>query len=80
MERLVTVKAMMERYNCSHPTARKYLRQCVPHLEDPLVAPEWAVREWEESRMVIPPEVSRRRQAEVQQRHKQGRVILPRHR
>ena len=80
MERLITVKAMSERYDCSLPTARKYLRQCVPHMEDPLVAPEWAVREWEEKRMVIPPEISRRRTAEIQQRQKQGRVILPRFR
>ena len=80
MERLVTVKAMCERYDCSLPTARKYLRQCVPHMEDPLVAPEWAVMEWEKGRMVIPPEISRKRQAEVQARQKQGRVIVPRHR
>lgn len=80
MERLVTVKAMSERYDCSLPTARKYLRQCVPHMEDPLVAPEWAVKEWEESRMVIPPETSRRRQVEIQQRQRDGKIKVPRRR
>ena len=54
MDRLVTVKAMRERYGCSTPTARKYLRQVVPHMENPLTAPEWAVREWENSRTVVP--------------------------
>lgn len=74
MDRLVTVKAMCERYGCSNPTARKYLRQVVPHMENPLTAPEWAVREWEDSRTVVPVknvELSRRRE---------GRIIVPRHR
>ena len=78
MERLVTVKDMRERYGCSLPTARKYLRQIVPHLENPLAAPEWAFREWEASRTVIPPEVSRKRRQELITRQKTGRVIVPR--
>ena len=53
MDRLVTVKEMKERYGCSNPTARKYLRQVVPHLESPLDAPEWAVKEWEERTSVV---------------------------
>lgn len=52
MERLVTVTDVRERYGCSRQTARKYLRQCEPHMEKPLTAPEWAFREWEEGRMV----------------------------
>ena len=44
----------MERYGCSTPTARKYLRQCNPHMENPLVAPEWAVQDWEDSRLAVP--------------------------
>lgn len=74
MDRLVTVKDMKERYGCSNPTARKYLRQCHPHMENPLAAPEWAVRDWETSRMVVPAgkiEMLRRREE---------RVIVPRHR
>lgn len=73
MERLVTVRAMRERYGCSNPTARKYLRQCQPHMENPLAAPEWAVQEWEDSRTVINggrPQVNKTA----------GRVIVPRHR
>lgn len=54
MERLFTVKDMKERYGCSNPTARKYLRQCNPHTEDPLTAPVWAVEEWENSRISVP--------------------------
>ena len=80
MDKLVTVKAMRERYDCSLPTARKYLRQCVPHMENPLTAPEWAVREWEERRTVIPVEISRRAAAEIRSRLNTGRVIVPRKR
>ena len=80
MERLVTVKDMRERYGCSSPTARKYLRQCAPHMEDPLVAPAWAVREWEASRTVIPAGISRRRERELRERMNQGRVIVPKRR
>lgn len=76
MDRLVTVREMRERYNCSNPTARKYLRQCHPHMENPLAAPEWAVQEWEDSRTVIP--VSRR--TEIYSRKQAGRVIVPRKR
>lgn len=74
MEALVTVRAMRERYGCSNPTARKYLRQCFPHTENPLTAPEWAVQEWEDSRTVLPAKVSKR----VQIGQRTGRVIIPR--
>lgn len=73
MDRLITVKTMRERYGCSTPTARKYLRQCFPHMENPLAAPEWAVEEWEDSRTVGKPEVRTKRQMT-------GRVIVPRRR
>lgn len=74
MERLMTVRRMKERYGCSTPTARKYLRQCVPHTENPLTAPEWAVQEWEDSRTVVPV-------AKVELlKRSAGRVIVPRHR
>ena len=74
MERLVTVKQMRERYGCSNPTARKYLRQVNTHMENPLTAPEWAVQEWEESRTVIP--VSKQRELRI--KNNTGRVIVPR--
>ena len=74
MDRLVTVREMRERYGCSNPTARKYLRQCHPHMENPLAAPEWAVQEWEDKRTAIP--VSGR--TEICSRHHVGRVIVPR--
>ena len=75
MEQLITVKAMKERYGCSNPTARKYLRQCYPHMENPLVAPEWAVQEWEDSRTVG--QVNR---AVITTLRTTGRVIVPRKR
>ena len=78
MDKLVTVRAMAERYSCSLPTARKYLRQVVPHMEDPLVATEWAVKEWEEKRTVFPAEISRKRATELLERQKKGRTIVPR--
>ena len=76
MDRLITVKAMRERYGCSNPTARKYLRQCHPHMENPLTAPEWAVQEWEDSRTVIPAD----RKSAKQPVHRAGAVYVPRHR
>ena len=68
MDKLVTVRAMRERYGCSNPTARKYLRHCHPHTENPLTAPDWAVQEWEDSRTV---------RKETYAKHT-GRVIVPR--
>ena len=73
MDIMVTVKGMKERYGCSNPTARKYLRECHPHLENPLCAPEWAVQDWEDSRTVVPASVKRE-----QVRRNTGRVIVPR--
>ena len=74
MDELMTVKGMRERYGCSNPTARKYLRQCFPHTENPLTAPIWAVQEWEDSRMVVPVRMAH----EVKARMNTGRVIVPR--
>ena len=79
MERLVTVKDMSERYGCSFPTARKYLRQMF-HYENPLTAPQWALREWEENREKMPDGISKKRQAEILNRKENGRVIVPRKR
>ena len=51
MEPLITVKDVAERYKCSLPTARKYIRECNPHMEKPLSAYERDFTEWEHKRM-----------------------------
>ena len=75
MEKLITVKDVSERYGCSLPTARKYIRQCKPHMENPLATLEWALKDWEESRMVFP-DTSKRKRTELMKRTE--RVIVPR--
>lgn len=70
MEKLVTVKDVSERYGCSMPTARKYIRQMF-HYESPLTAPRWAFDEWERNRERMP--LNGRTEG-----HK--RTIVPRHR
>ena len=79
MDRLITVKDMVERYGCSRPTARKYLRQMY-HLENPLVAPEWAFREWEQNRDRMPAGISAERISVMLNRKKNERTIVPRKR
>ena len=79
MERLVTVKDMQERYGCSLPTARKYLRQMF-HYEDPLAAPRWAFDEWEASRERMPDGIGPARVAKILNRKTNERTIVPRKR
>lgn len=79
MERLITVKDIRERYGCSGPTARKYLRQMF-HYENPLTAPEWAMSEWESNREKMPESISNQRKAKITNRKQTGRVIVPRKR
>lgn len=79
MERLVTVKDMQERYGCSLPTARKYLRQMF-HYENPLAAPQWAFNEWEENRERMPAGVSKIRMADILNKKQNERTIVPRKR
>ena len=80
MEKLVTVKDVKERYGCSTPTARKYIRRCKPHMEDPLVTYEWALREWEQSRIVYEKLTDAQFKA-IQQKLERGeRVVVPRKR
>ena len=79
MERLITVKDIRERYGCSGPTARKYLRQMF-HYENPLTAPEWALSEWENNREKMPESISNQRKAKITNRKQTGRVIVPRKR
>lgn len=79
MERLVTVRDMCERYGCSLPTARKYLRQMF-HYENPLAAPRWAFDEWEKNRETMPSGISNARRMNILQRKENGRTIVPRKR
>ena len=79
MERLITVKDIRERYGCTGPTARKYLRQMF-HYENPLTAPGWALAEWERNRERMPGGIGNRRKAELTERKRTGRVIVPRKR
>lgn len=79
MERLVTVRDVQERYGCSMPTARKYLRQMF-HYESPLAAPRWAFDEWEQSRERMPAGAGRDRLKTILNRKNTGRVIVPRKR
>ncbi len=79
MERLITVKDIRERYGCTSPTARKYIRQMF-HYENPLTAPLWAVMEWEKNRERMPDGISRKRTEEIVRRRETGRVIVPRKR
>lgn len=76
-EQLATVQFVKNRYGCSTPTARKYLRQCIPHMENPCCATMTAFMEWEDRRTVIPAEGRRR---EILYKKKTGRVIVPRKR
>jgi len=75
MEKLITVKDVKARYGCSTPTARKYIRKCNPHMEDPLATYEWAFKEWEQSRLKV--ENPKDRKAIVE-RIESGTTIVPR--
>ena len=79
MERLVTVKDMQERYGCSLPTARKYLRQMF-HYENPLTAPRWAFDDWEQNRERMPDGISKSRARVILNRKQNERTIVPRKR
>ena len=79
MKKLVTVKDMQERYGCSLPTARKYLRQMF-HYENPLTAPRWAFDEWEQNRERMPDGISKSRARVILNRKQNERTIVPRKR
>ena len=59
MERLLSVKAMMDRYDCSRQTAIRYMQQ-MEHQEKPYMVRESVVEAWDRSRTVHPPEVVRK--------------------
>ena len=79
MERLITVRDMADRYGCSLPTARKYLRQMF-HYENPLTAPQWAFDEWEQNRERMPSGISKTRIRMILSRKQNERTIVPRKR
>ena len=63
MERLLSVKDIQSRYQCSPATARKYMRQMV-HMEQPMMVSEKAVAEWESGRLYFPADLIRQRMRE----------------
>lgn len=58
MERLLSVQDLMDRYQCSRQTAIRYMRK-MEHQERPYMVTEKALRAWEQSRTVNPPEMIR---------------------
>ena len=58
MERLYSIGDLMDRYQKSEATIRRYLKQ-IRHMEKPTLVPESALKEWEDSRTVNPPELIR---------------------
>ena len=58
MERLYNVADIMARYGCSRQTAVRYMRR-MEHQEKPYRVTEKALKAWEQSRTVNPPEVIR---------------------
>jgi hypothetical protein len=58
MEKLLSVSDIMARYQCSRQTAIRYMRQ-MEHQERPYMVTEKALRAWEQSRTVNPPELIR---------------------
>lgn len=60
MEKLLSVKDIQSRYQCSPNTARNYIRQMV-HMEKPLMVKEKEVERWELSRTLPPAKTYERR-------------------
>ena len=58
MDRLLSVKDMMDRYQCSRQTAIRYIQR-MEHQEKPYKVRQSVVEAWERSRTVNPPEVIR---------------------
>lgn len=55
MERLLTVKHIAERYDCTAQCARNYIRRIDGHLENPIGVYESDLMAWEQSRRVGAP-------------------------
>lgn len=59
MERLFSVKDMMDRYQCSRQTAIRHMQK-MEHQERPYMVRQSVLEAWERSRTVRPPEEIRR--------------------
>ena len=53
MERLYSVKDLMERYQCSRQTAIRHMRE-MEHMEKPFMVRASVLAEWERERTVQP--------------------------
>ena len=58
MERLFSVKDVMERYQCSRQTAIRYMQK-LEHMERPYMIRASVLEAWERERTVKPAEVIR---------------------
>ena len=58
MERLLSVRDMMARYQCSRQTAIRYMQK-LEHMENPYMVRASVLEAWERERTVKPPEVIR---------------------
>lgn len=58
MERLLSVRDLMDRYQCSRQTAVRHMRK-MEHMERPYMVTERALNAYEKSRTVNPPELVR---------------------
>lgn len=58
MERLLSVRDMMDRYQCSRQTAIRHMQK-MEHMERPYMVTERALNAYEKSRTVNPPELVR---------------------
>ncbi len=58
MERLLSVRDLMDRYQCSRQTAIRHMQK-MEHLERPYMVTERALNAYEKSRTVNPPELVR---------------------
>lgn len=58
MERLLSVRDIMNRYQCNRDTAIRHIRR-MEHMEHPYMVTESALRAYEARKTVKPPEVVR---------------------
>lgn len=58
MERLLSVRDLMDRYQCSRQTAIRHMQR-MEHMERPYMVTERALNAYEKSRTVNPPELVR---------------------
>lgn len=80
MDALYGIPEIMERYGVSRQTASRYIHE-MHHMESPrLLAPEWAVEEWERGRMSRDPSPAELRAMEARMKHPGSDFKIPRRR